>query len=237
MPVELDDFKLFSSALELRYADHFLIWDKAGSFWDAFSEKFSPLSVKQAEPSGVTVKFDRHTEASVGVNRATIVAQQPGTDLERLKTIAEVFVPALTRELKILQFSRVGMRLLYERVFPSREDAANYISMNVAIPRLSGRIMNTEGKLLDPELAMRWESDKTGFLMRISARQQKLDFTLPPEYADNAFPGLVPIRNQVLIDIDYYIHSITSAGQINAGELIENWRRVIRRDIGKVMHE
>lgn len=236
MAIELNEFQLINSTLEFRYPEHFLFWDRSGKFWQRLSEKFTSLSVKMADPNKVSVAIDSHSEASAGIKSAHVTSANPGPNCEKLRDVASFFLPALIDQLKLEYFSRIGMRLKFERSFPTREGAAEYVRSNATLPHLSGRLMNVEGCLLDPEVAMRWESEKNGFHARIMARQVRLDFNLPVEFRQLEPEPNERLRNQVLIDVDYYVHSTTLADQIKADDLVESWTRIIRRDLVKVFN-
>ncbi len=237
MALELDDFQIITGVLELRYPDHFLIWDNSGAFWQELANELAPLKVKQAEPNGVSVRIDKHAQAALGIDRASITVTKPGAHCERLKELAIKIVPALITKVKIDQFSRIGMRVVFEKAFSSREEAAKYVFENTSFPERKDNLMNVSGQGLDPELGFRSESESKGYSVKILARQGRIvDFNLPAGFEQLQPTQEELVKNQVLIDVDYYVHSVTLADQVSAEQIVDGWIKVIRRDLTKVIN-
>ena len=237
MMISLSEYTLQSASFELRYAPRFMIWDRSGSLWARIADVYSGLAIKTAEPNQVLVRIAPDMDAFVGAERAHIAAQRPDADLVGFKAAAGVVVPAMIDLFDIEQFSRIGLRLVFGKRFADRQAAADFVTAHVPMPQPKGRIMNIEGKMFDPHVAFRWEGDSSGFMLHMHATQQQLNFELPAGYEQLMPAAHDLILNQAIVDIDYYIHSQVSADQVRAEDLIENWLRLIKRDIGKVLND
>jgi hypothetical protein len=237
MPINLNDFTPLSAVFEVRYAPAFRIWDRSGALWNRIADTFPAISTKQAQPNQVLVRLAPNIDAAVGVEQSVISALKPDSSLDRLKAAAGAVLPAMIDLFEIDQFTRIGLRLMFVKRFPERDGAVEFLANCVPIPQPRGKIMNVDGRLLDPQIAFRWESQTTGFQLRLLANQQQLNMELPAEYQHIMPAAKDLILNQALIDIDYYVHSQVSADQFRADELIDNWLRAIKRDIGKVLND
>jgi hypothetical protein len=234
MAIDIRDFTLFSAALELRYPPRFLIWDKIGTFWTELIEYHPELRVKKADAKETAVQLDRTTNGVVQIEKAWLVNHLPSNDLKELKGYAKVFVPNLTTILGTQLFTRIGMRLIFSKSFDSRENAAQFLARSLKLPNPQERHLGIEGKLLDPELAFRWEGDKTGYLLRFQSVEQKLEVDLPFEFRDAQPETWKEKRCYVRVDIDYYVHAETRADKVNSEDLIDSWLKIIRREIGSI---
>jgi len=235
MGIDLNDFTPLTAVFELRYAPQFLIWDRSGALWTRIAGIFPAIAVKEAEPNKVLVRLEQNADAAVGSERTIFTVRKPDSGFDRLKTVAGAVVPAMIDLFEIDQFTRLGLRLVFSKRFPDRYAAADYLKVRVPVPQPPGRVMNVDGRLLDPQISYRWESDTTGFVLRLRADQHTLNFELPVEYQHLMPPAQDLVLNQAIVDIDYYVHSQVSVDQFRAEDLIENWLRFIRRDIGKVL--
>jgi hypothetical protein len=167
----------------------------------------------------------------IGFDRASLQSTNGNPRLDELKAAAAVVVPALVAHLTIEQFTRIGLRLQYDRKFATREAAADFLARSVALPIPSGRLLNVEGRIMEPQLSFRCEGDKLGFLLKLVAAQTSINWEVPPEYLHLAPPRDQLIQNRVGIDIDYYSHAMLPVDGLNPSDLIENWLAVIKRDI------
>jgi hypothetical protein len=235
MSINLSDFTPLTATFELRYAPRHLIWDRSGTLWTRIASTYPAIATKQAVPNQVTVRLEPGLEAAIGVESAQIAFNKPDTAFTKLKSAASAIVPAMIELFEIEQFTRVGLRLVYAKRFSDRDSAADYFTTHVPMPCAPGPVMNISGRLFDPQISFRRESDTGGFLLRLHVNQQKLNFELPVEYQHLMPPPEELTINQVIVDIDYYLHSLVSVDQVRAEELIEQWLRLIKRDIGKVL--
>ena len=79
-----------------------------------------------------------------------------------------------------------------------------------------------------------WEGEARGCMARIQTAQLKLDVEIPP-----GFEGVnsVHVENTAVnIDVDYYTLLPTSVGKFDGSTLIDDWYRLIRRDVPELLH-
>jgi hypothetical protein len=224
MPIDVDQFIVATATLEVRYSSAFLMWDRAGSVWDAVKERYPTITVQDAQPNQLT--------AALAIDKSLFSVTRPKNDLRELQTFGKVFFPALFDHLHVEVPTRVGLRVVYAKMFDKRDEAASFISQHSAMPKPRGKHLNVDGKLLDPDVAIRYETDKLGFSVRLKATEQTLSATFPPEFRDLQPPKAV--RNVVNLDVDYYAHGSTAVAAFDHEAIIDGWLHLIRRDIGKV---
>lgn len=235
MSINIDDLKPISASFELRYAPQFLVWDRSGTIWSEMAAAYPTITQKQAQPNSVAVTLAPQLDSLVAIDRAHVASALPANKFTALKEAAGALTPVLVKHLPIEQFTRVGMRLIYQKTFPARDLATDYLHKAVKFPTPHGKVMNVDGQLLDPSYSFRWEGDTLGFHLRLSAVQSNVNIEFPPEYVHLAPPESELTLNRVIVDIDYYSHAQVSVDQLKAEDLIDNWLHVIRRDISNVI--
>jgi hypothetical protein len=204
MPLQLSQFKLFRSVLEIRYAQSFLVWDHAGLAWHQLRARFPELKLRSAQPNQQTVLLSKNLLASISLENANITAYGGDAELDAFSTSCEAFFPLVIKQLDISDLTRIGLRIVSQRTFQTKEEAAQFAFTQIPGMQRTGKYFNIEGKLLDPELALRWEGEVTGVLVKMLPVQQKLDADIPPEFPD--IESIHIERYGVLLDVDYYAH-------------------------------
>jgi hypothetical protein len=230
MPFNLAQFVVQQAVLEIRYAQAFTLWDRTGAIWHQVQRKYPEAKAKVTQPNQIIVRIADRIEGQLAIDRAHAAVFYPSSDLKSLKEVANVFLSATISQLEIADLSRIGLRVFYEQTFKERQAAADAVIGNVRLPKASGKNFNVEGRLLDPEVALRWEGPATGCLVRVQALEQTLDIDIPPEFAEEG-ATLHRQRARVLIDVDYYAHASTPATRFDPSNLIESWAHVMRRDV------
>lgn len=231
MSLAIDNFKLISASFELRYAPQFLVSDRSGLIWSGMTASFPDAGIKPTSTNLVNVRLARNLDGTVAIDRCWVQSTIRNPKLTELKGAAASLVPLVTRHLPIEQFTRIGLRLIYDKTFSSREQAADYLLQAVSMPRPRTKSMNVDGRVLEPQLAFKCESDKLGYQVRLSAVQSEIAVEFPAEYAHLA-PQTKDLKlDRVTLDIDYYSHAMVPVDGIKTDDLIDNWLSVIKRDI------
>jgi hypothetical protein len=102
------------------------------------------------------------------------------------------------------------------------------------LKRRQDKYYNIQGKVLDPEMSWRWEGDATGCTTKIQVVEQKLEFDFPGEFVDTEPPETKKIL--AMIDVDYYAHGNTSVSKFKPDSVIENWLRLVKRDVSEFIN-
>lgn len=232
MPIDLNQFTFKTANFEVRYASAFLLWDQAGSLWNSVASKFPATVVREASPQTVTVKIGEKSDGTVSLDKTHLSVRRPSGDLRELTLLASAVFPELVSRLQIATFSRVGLRLVFEKATKSKQEASDFVATAGRLHHRKGRHMNVDGRVLDPNLAYRYEGDSLGFLVQLGSKEVTMTLDLPIEFSDVA--EKVTVRNFVTFDIDYYAHGAVATASFDAEALIEEWLHLIRRDAGNV---
>jgi hypothetical protein len=231
MAFDISDFKLQRLVVEIRYEPAFLLWDKAGSIGVELRNRFPATKVRIVQPNQQQFSLDKKFAAGVQFDRTFLQGVYPAHNLEDIRTTSEAFFPIVIGALKISDLSRIGLLGVYEKRFESRELASEFVLKCQPSLRRGGKFFNVDGaKILDPEFFLRWEGDTMGCSIKLHSLEQRIEVEVPAELDD-----IQPIdtkRNVALLEIDYYAHSSTPISKFNAPAIIENWVRIIRRDLG-----
>lgn len=233
--LDLSSFKLQRITLEIRYDNAFLIWDHAGIITRELSRNFPELKLKgQPQPNLQSAELGPGLSSSVLIDKAFIVSIYPTHSLEEFRVAADFFFSVVIRFLEISDLTRIGMRLIHEKKFETRDDVAKFLASSLPMLNREGDFFSvSKGGLKDADLSLRWEGDSTGCLVRIQSQDQKVEIDIPAEFRDVNFPEVK--RTAAIADIDYYAHLPTPVTKFRASAIIENWTKVVRRDLGSFL--
>jgi hypothetical protein len=236
MPLDINELSLMSGVLEFRYAPRFVIWDKIGGFWADILANSPDATVKHADPNKTVISISPTLEGTVAIDRAHLstIASQP--DLSVLKKFAKRFTADLVDKLDISVFTRIGFRTIYFKNFKEKAAAYDFVLSNARFPQPNGPHFGFLGAPKEPELALRWEGEKQGCLVRLAAKTQRVDIDFPANFDRLAVPIDQRESHTVTVDVDYYMTSETAVDLVDVDDLLNTWGRVIRRDIGKFLN-
>lgn len=231
MAFDLSQFSVNRATLEVRFDFAFALWDRAGGIAsDLRKIHFPNLQSKQAEPNLQVLQLAPQVQCSIQADKAFIICGAPTSNLLTLKEASAKFFPLIIERLELVDFTRIGLRIFFQRRLPTKAACAEYIIANVPYLRRKGKFFNIETNPTDPVLALRWEGPATGCLLNLNIVDAKLKLDIPFD-----FPTELPdelTHTAVNLDTDFYAHGLTATSKFNAPALIENWNHLIRRDIG-----
>lgn len=226
--LDLSSFELENCTLEVRYPFALAIWDQSGQLWKAIQEKWPDIAPIAVDPRKVDFQTGK-TRFTVEFEQARITVVEPEKSLEQFFKDSKEFVRLTTHHMQILTFKRVGFRLLYFKEFKDKIDAAKAFFSLGLIRLPEGKKFEIEEQPLNPNYALRWESEKKGVMLSCRVETRTVDITPPPEAAR----VMKPIHKEtsgVVLDIDYYTVAPVEPGQIDAHEWMKHAMHVIARD-------
>ncbi|MGA3308581.1 MAG: hypothetical protein ABSD08_08200 [Xanthobacteraceae bacterium] len=229
MPLNLSQFKLQRAVLEIRYAQSFLVWDHAGVVWQQLRTPFPEIKLRTAQPNQQTLSLSKKLTAQVALESSNLTAYSPISDAEPFAEACMSFFPLVLKQLEISNLTRIGYRSFFQKSFETKQAASEFGFEQLPYLRRKGKHFNIDGESRDPELALRWEGDATGILVRLQTIQQKLEADVPADF--ESVESINVERYVVVLDLDYYAHGNTSAAKFQPRALIESWSRLIRRDV------
>ncbi len=226
--LDLAAFALEQATLEIRYPVALKFWDSAGAVWQRIQEKWPDIVLAHAEPAR-TIFRAGNTALTIELESARITTTTPDRSMEEFGANAKVFAAVVVEQLGIRVFKRIGFRPVYFRQFDSREDAAaSFFSLGLLrLP--DNKRFEISATPVEPQYALRWESDAKGLFLQIRAETRKLDFEPPADLAREIKP-VHRERSGITFDVDYYTVAPVEPAQIDAAEWVKHAVHLINRD-------
>jgi len=234
MPASLSvaDFKMFRAVCELRYNDAYLIWDRSGQVFHDIADSFTDLKVITAVPINVACRSDEG-QFALELGQCRFTSENPESNLEKFAGHCKRYFEVVADCLEIKVFTRIGFRTMF------RKDLRN---LDEAMAALAGlRLVNLEedlrfGAEKNPqEIALRWQSEQIGAMLRLKAESGAVDVVLPPEL-EAASPSIHKEIIGLLADIDYYTVAPVERGQWDASAWIPQAIRTVRREVDRILN-
>ncbi len=226
--LNFSDFSLTRAVLEVRYANAYILWDRAGKIWADISSLWPDVKVMTVQPSTTAFRLEDKYDLSVQFDKAHIIDLKPTSSLDDFMERADRFMKLVIQHLEIKHFTRTGFRLIYVKPFPDKFQAADSLISTGMISVPHGRQFNIEGRVLLPKYSLVLESDSAGVRILMEVVDKKIDFDPDP-----SINGLKPVHletHELAYDVDYYIPAKLSIGQLNVKEWLSQAYHLIKRD-------
>jgi hypothetical protein len=227
LPLTLEDLEFSQFSFELRFAHSFLLWDRAGRIWQETARLLPNVTVPNAVPNKIVMR-DGPVDLNVEPNRMCVQL----FDRNRLKGIPAVageFTQMVSSILELPEFTRVGLRMIYWKVFPTKEAVADEVLKFGFLKIPEGRHFGVAGLPLYPEITFRKEEGSKGFSVRIKAEGVEYKLELPYIWHKVAKP-VSEVHETLSFDIDLYIQGTILPSQIAFEDWITQSLHVIQRD-------
>ena len=227
LPFSLEDLDFSQFSFELRFAHCYLLWDRAGRIWQQTTRLLPNATVSNAVPNKINMR-DGAVDLTVEPNRVIVQL----FDRERLKdipTIAGDFTAMVSSILELPEFTRIGLRMIYWKVLPTKVAAAAEVMKFGLLKIPEGRHFGVEGLALNPEISFRKEEGSKGFSVRIKAEGVEYNLELPYIWHKVA-KSVSEVRETLSVDIDSYLQGTILPSQIAFADWITQTLHVVRRD-------
>src|SRR5216683_4641879 len=120
-PLTIDDFKPFSVTCELRYKNAYLIYDRTGQVLEELRESFTDINVSIAGPQQTAFVAEEGTfTLEIGACRFT--SGRLDKNGETFAKHCKAFFDAVTDQLQISVFTRIGLRLILRKEFKTEDE-------------------------------------------------------------------------------------------------------------------
>ena len=227
----LSGFKLEKVVFEVKYPHAWLLWDRAGTIWEAVRRKWHDFDLKPllAEPSRCAFRMGTDFDLSVELEATRLVSYFPELSMERPSEIARELIELVSKVLELSAFSRVGLRLLFFQEFPDRVSATTELLKTELIHLHEGRHFGSDGDPVSSECSVSWEMKARGIRVLVGYQHRQFKMEAPLELTalspqDFSYHGLV-------FDIDFYTTTSIDVGQLGVQDWISQNVHVLRRDI------
>jgi len=228
MPTTLtiDDFKPFSVTCELRYKNAYLIYDRTGQVLEDLRGTFTDISVSTASPPQTAFTAEEGSfTLELGSCRFTSVRYE--NSAEKFAKQCKAFFDAVTNQLQIKVFTRIGLRYVARREFKTLDESkAALASMVLANLKPTKRFNSSESPT---EVVFRWQDAEIGAFVRLQAETTEIKFGATPELLEHV-PKIDKKIHALTLDVDYYTVAPVERDQWNAIEWLQQKLRIIRKE-------
>ncbi len=231
--MDISDFRLYTIAFECRFAPALLHWDRAGSIWSQVSGKHPGIKLIKGEPNQTAFRIQDRFELRVALGQFNVNGYNPGTAADEFISLADDFSSTVVRQVGIETFTRVGLRPIFIKEYPTRE-AASAPLLSLGLLRLpEGPCFGIAGEPILPIYGLRWESDMKGCVINISVVEREYEFE-PPFAWEGVEPKKVK-KTALNIDVDYYTVAAVEVSRLGFAEWIKQALHVVRRDANRFL--
>lgn len=226
--LNLSDLRLSQAVLEVRHETAYQLWDYSGRLWASVARIWPNLVADTVQPNLTTFHLDNRYQLSISMDKAYILDTIPTPNLQDFIEKANDFIKIIIQFLNIEYFKRIGFRLVYEKYFQTKEEAAAAMLSTKMIMVPEGPHFAIKGKVSLPKYSIRLEGESIGARILLEAREKKVDFDAPPGMQE--LTSIHITKNILAYDIDYFTLSPVSTGQLNIIEWLKQSYHLIKRD-------
>lgn len=239
-PLVLSDFRLAQAHVELRAAPKFLHWDRAGIIWTEMIEKVPRLTFVQGEPNKTAFSLDNKYVFSIVLDTTgatphigiLATAHNPHPSLKDFSELLEMFIGIVQTQLRIDDYLRIGLRLVFYRNYKDRESASQALLSTNLLRVPEGPHFGIKGSVTLPDCSIRLENGKNGVGLKLKVESFKFEFTPPPDW--EGIDAISKQNDRLTFDIDSYTIGVVAVGQFNVAEWINQRLHLVTRDSDKL---
>lgn len=179
MRLRFDDLRPYQASFEIKFEHALLVWDRSGSLWSAVLRRIPNLKMQRAEPNKVIFASTGEHESQLVAESGRIVASEfnPDRKLTQLTEMASVLTSAAVEALDLVEFTRVGLRVIFIKEVPSQEESARAVFSTGLIKPLQGeKVFGIAKPLTGPEYVVHGEDGKNGFGLGLKAETVEVGF-------------------------------------------------------------
>jgi len=227
----IDDFKQYSLTCELRYKNAYLIYDRTGQIIEDVRESFTDINVSISSPQQTSWTTNEGTLV-LELGACRFINNRPDKNAEPFAKYCKAFFDAVTHQLQIGVFTRIGLRYIlrreYKTVDESKAALASMLLPNLKPPK---RFNSSDSPT---EVLFRWEDSQIGAFFRLKAETIEIKTMPPPELVDSV-PKFEKKINGLTLDIDYYTVAPVDREQWNPEEWLPQKLRIIRKEVDGIL--
>lgn len=222
-PLLFKDFQLEQLIFEFRFIFGKNYLESLRLFWSEIQNELSGefRLIEQGETT--ILNYNSKFEIRLVADRFAVIELYPDSAIKEFLQLARVFYNAAVKFSEIENLTRVGLRTVYAKDYdnPKLVAEALYQTKYINFPHDLYLIEN--GIPLIPSYAIGWQDEEKGIAYRLKGKAEKLGIDLPLKLtAKGDFPNFVEKEyNQVILDIDIYIHKHILPGQFFSDEWIK----------------
>jgi len=229
------DFRLEQITFELRYNHEQYYPAKFQQFWREIQNQLTGQFKPLREQEVTVVNYDNKFEFQVSADRFAIIQFYPDSLLKELSEVSGVFYDAVIKVFEIEEIIRVGLRLIYSKNYENSVSVAEALYKTPYINCPDNLYLIDKGVPLIPTLAIGWRGEEKGITYRLKGNSGSIGLDLPLQMvATGDYPEHIEkVYNQVILDIDIYVHKPILPGQFFSGEWIKQAYDTVKKEGSK----
>jgi len=233
MPLTFSDFTPVGLAFEVRYPEAYLLWDNAGQVAQDLKARYPVSRLASAEPAKVAFSCGSQ-ELTWQLDRLVVLEHQPeASHFEDFYQLCEDCLDITVHNLGISELNRVGFRPSFAKNFATKEEAGVSLLSTGIVYAPEGKQFNVDALHTYPEYAVRRESEKFGYVLRILVQEVKYEFDPRPQWRGNV---VEPRKEQrVTFDLDWYTRAPMPIGALEVKDWLAQIVHAIRRDADRYL--
>lgn len=231
------DFHLIQATCEIRYPQAPLVFDRTGHVFHSLGKKLTNLHNDGAAPTQTTMTADEGT-AVIELNSSRFVADAVFStgDLESFASNCKTFFDLVINELELTFFTRVGLRILFSKQFPTRAESVERLNtLKIVNNDAAAPVVRFGASAKIGEVLFRWQGNDLGTTFHLTAEDGAINAKFPPGLGLDS--SINKEYHRLLLDIDYYTVSIVQREQWDAAEWITQAARMVRKETDKLLNE
>lgn len=228
----IDDFKPFSVTCELRYKSAYLIYDRTGQVLEDLRNTFTDIAVSTAGPAQTAFMAEEGTfTLELGACRFT-TTRFDNKNAETFTKHCTAFFDAVTNQLQINVFTRIGLRYIARKEFRTLDESKAALATMALVNLKPTKRFNSSDS--PTEMFFRWEDAQIGAYVRLRAETTEIKFPSTPELQDYV-PKVDKKLHGVTLDIDYYTVAPVEREQWNSLEWLQQKLRIVRKEADGIL--
>jgi hypothetical protein len=226
--MSITDFKIFQAAVECRYEDAYLLFDKTGAICRELKLKWPESKLQEASPAKTVFRIGSES-FTLELKSSLVLSSSPDSSLQQFSENAECFFALLQEQLKISAYTRLGCRVIFKKDVKSHGDAVELFRQTKLIRLPSRKVFGAGPATSDLTYSARFQSDQLGALVRVATETLHLEFE-PPLGAEDVIKPVKEEKHSLVYDVDYYTVAIVDVAQLRFREWLKQAMHAIRRD-------
>lgn len=229
----LDSFKTHTLVFQLRYAEAFLLWDRAGAIARAMAVIWPDLKLNEGAPNQ-QVLSSPVCQINTALSQATITIRGDGVlQSAPLRKIFETF-EVWRSHLELTDLTRLSARVVFVKSFDEVAEAnRSLLELNlIRMPNEKVFDQPIDSEKNGAEITYRFEDEKSFAFVRIRSEKRTMDIKGDSDFMTEPLTKSIC---RLLIDFDRGSVGVIEAKKINISEWFKGYLHVMRRDIDKVL--
>lgn len=229
--LSIDEFKLVNATCELRYKNAYLVYDRTGQVLQDLSRSFTDISISSSAPQQ-TAWVAQEGTFSLEIGTCRFTSARSNQSAETFAKQCGAYFDAVTKNLQINVFTRIGLRYIARKEYPSLDESkAALASMMLVNLKPTQRFKSSESPI---EILFRWEDSQIGAFIRLRAETADIKLEVSPELQEHV-PRIDKKIHGLTIDMDYYTVAPVEREQWNALEWLPQKLRIIKKEADGIL--